>query len=305
MASTGPTGEQYVVSDESGRVSATIAQVGASLRRLTVDGTEIVPPYPHDAPTPSASGVVLVPWPNRIRDGSWTQGGLTRRLAITEPVLNNASHGLLRFAPYTPQRDEPGSLTLAADIYPQTGYPFHLSTDVTYSVTDNGLAVTHTITNVGREPAPVALGTHPYLMVGDVPTRDLVVKSSGTHRFVVDEQLVPIDNVPVDASNDLRQGRTLGDVALDTAYSGLFRGSDGRIRHTLEAPDGRVVSLWQGPGFDYVQIFTTDRYPGQPLAVAIEPMTAPADAFNSGRGLRWLEPHDSWILTWGIELAHS
>ncbi|HAQ59477.1 MAG TPA: galactose mutarotase, partial [Microbacterium sp.] len=173
------------------------------------------------------------------------------------------------------------------------------------TVTANGITVTHTISNAGATPAPVALGTHPYLMVGGVPTQDLVVRSSGSHRFVVDAQLVPVEIVPVDGSTDLRQGRRLGDVTLDTAYSGLTRDAGGRICHTLKAPDGRTVTLWQGPGFDYAQIFTTDRYPGQRLAVAIEPMTAPADAFNSGRGLRWIESQETWSLTWGIELART
>lgn len=302
---SGSTGNQFFLRDSAGDVSARITQVGAALRGLTVGGVELVPPYPEDAPAPAASGVVLMPWPNRIRDGVWTQRGQTRRLAISEPALNNASHGLLRFAAYTAIDAESDRVTLGADVYPQTGYPFHLATRVTYALTAAGLAVTHEIVNAGKDAAPVALGTHPYLMIGGVPTRDLVVRSSGTHRFVVDKQLVPTEEVPVGPGNDLRAGRRLGDVTLDTAYSGLTRDPDGFVRHSLTAPDGRSLVLWQGPGFDFAQIFTTDRYPGQSLAVAIEPMTAPADAFNSGRGLRWLEPDDSWSLKWGVELVRS
>ena len=37
-------------------------------------------------------------------------------------------------------------------------------------------------------------------------------------------------------------------------------------------------------------------------AVAIEPMTAPADALNSGVGLRRLNPGETWTLEWGITL---
>ena len=299
----GPTGRQCILGDAEHGPSARITQVGATLRALRVGGVELIPPYPDDAPTPAASGVVLVPWPNRIRDGVWTQDGQTRRLAITEPALNNASHGLLRFAAYQPVELESGRITLEADVYPQTGYPFHLSTRVTYELTASGIEVTHRIVNAGALAAPVALGTHPYLMIGGVPTRDLVLTSSGTNRLVVDEQLVPVDEVPVGPSSDLRRGRRLGDVTLDTAYTGLTRDADDRVRHRLTAPDGRSLVLWQGPGFDYAQIFTTDRYPGQSLAVAIEPMTAPANAFNSGRGLRWLEPGESWSLSWGIALT--
>jgi aldose 1-epimerase len=302
---SGPTGRQFILGDVERGPSARIAQVGAALRALRVGGVELVPPYPDDAPTPAASGVVLVPWPNRIRDGVWTQDGQTRRLAITEPALNNASHGLLRFAAYQPVEVEGGRITLEADVYPQTGYPFHLSTRVTYELTASGIEVTHRLVNVGAVPAPVALGTHPYLMIGGVPTRDLVLTSSGTNRLVVDEQLVPVDEVPVGPSSDLRSGRRLGDVTLDTAYTGLTRDADDRVRHSLTAPDGRSLVLWQGPGFDYAQIFTTDRYPGQSLAVAIEPMTAPANAFNSGRGLRWLGAGESWSLSWGIALTEG
>lgn len=301
----GPTGEQFVLRNDDGGVGAQITQVGAALRALTVGGIELVPPYPADAPSPAASGVVLVPWPNRVRDGAWAQDGKTRRLAITEPALNNASHGLLRFTAYTATDVASDRVTLAADVYPQTGYPFHLATRVIYALTDTGVAVTHEVENVGTDVAPVAVGTHPYLMIGGVPTRDLALRSSGTHRFVVDQQLIPTDEVPVSPGNDLREGRRLGDITLDTAYSGLRRDADGLIRHSLTAPDGRSLVLWQGAGFDFAQIFTTDRYPGQSLAVAIEPMTAPADALNSGRGLRRLAPNEKWTLEWGVELTSS
>jgi len=32
----------------------------------------------------------------------------------------------------------------------------------------------------------------------------------------------------------------------------------------------------------------------------VEPMTAPADAFNSGEGLKVLAPGERWGTTWGI-----
>ena len=75
--------------------------------------------------------------------------------------------------------------------------------------------------------------------------------------------------------------------------------------HTLTAPDGRSVSIWADDEFDYVQVFTTTRaFPGEAgdVAIAVEPMTAPAEAFNSGRGLRWLDPGEEWQLTLGHPL---
>ena len=74
-------------------------------------------------------------------------------------------------------------------------------------------------------------------------------------------------------------------------------------RTALTAPDGRFVELWQDESFGFVQVFTTRLFPtaaGRHLAIAIEPMTAPPNAFNSGQGVRWLAQDESWSATWGI-----
>lgn len=298
MSSSDPTGRRFRIS--SGTTRAEIAQVGAALRAFEVDGVDLVPRYADDAPTPAASGIVLVPWPNRVRDGRWSDGRQTYQLAITEPKFYNASHGLLRFVAYEEGEASADAVTLRATVFPQTGYPFQLDTAVTYTVRDSALEVTHKITNSGRVDAPVALGAHPYFCIAGVATADLVVRSTGATRFVVDDRMLPTSQVPVDEATDLRAGRRLGDLHVDTAYGDLTRDADGRVRTTLQAPDQRSVTVWQGEGFDYVQVFTTDRFPGQPLAVAIEPMTAPADALNSGDHLRLLAPGESWTLRWGV-----
>lgn len=295
-----PTGIPFSL--RRGDVAAEITQVGASLRHLAVGGVNIVPPYPADEPTPMASGVVLVPWPNRIRDGVWQDGDVTRALAITEPKLRNASHGLLRFTAYDVVEQSESSLTLRGTIVPQTGYPYLVETTVTYALTDAGIEVTHTLTNHSATTAPVALGTHPYVTIGGVDPRELVLHIPAETYFETDDRMLPIGEQPVSGGTDLRAGRRLGDVELDTGFATLRRDPDGLARTTLTAPDGRTVTVWQGEGFDYVQAFTTDRYPGQPLVVAVEPMTAPAEAFNSGRGLRRLAPGETWELHWGIRL---
>lgn len=298
---TDPTGERIVLSGPRG--SAEIAQVGAALRALRIDDVDLFPRYPDDLPTPAAAGVVLVPWPNRIRGGQWTQRGTANQLAITEPKTGNASHGLLRFAPYQTVARSAASVTLQHDVFPQTGYPFHLDTRVAYTLQDAGIAVRHEVINTGSSAAPVALGAHPYLCISDADTADLTIELAAETFFVVDDALIPVGQVPVDAPRDLRRPRRLGDLSLDTAFADITRGEDDCIRGILRAPNGRRLELWAGPGFDYLQVFTTDRFPGHPLAVAIEPMTAPANAFNSGQSLRWLEPGEGWELHWGITLG--
>lgn len=298
-----PTGRAFRPRSADGRVTARIAEVGASLRELRVDGIDLIDPYPDGIPTPSASGVVLAPWPNRVRDGRWRAGDREHRLAITEPALGNASHGLLRFASYREvETGRTDATTLAADIVPQTGYPFHVATRVTYALTPSGIEVEHELTTIGAEAAPVALGTHPFLRLGDEDPAGLTLTLDARERYRTDDRSLPIAREPVDAAHDLRAGRRVGEVDLDTAYADIVRDDEGLIRATLAAPTGATLELWAGEGFSFLQVFTTDRYPGRELAIAIEPMTAPADALNSGTGLRWLEPGETWRLRWGIRL---
>ena len=59
--------------------------------------------------------------------------------------------------------------------------------------------------------------------------------------------------------------------------------------------------MLQDENHAFVQVFITRDFPGTPLAIAIEPMTAPPNAFNTGEGLRWVEPGETWTLGWGIQ----
>jgi aldose 1-epimerase len=266
------------------------------------------------------AGIVLAPWPNRIRDGAWTQNGVTRQLWLTEPARRNAIHGLLRYSPYREVSHGESDVTLAATVFPQAGYPFQLATTVTYALVADGLSVTHTITNRGAETAPVALGTHPYLKIGDVPTGDLVLRLAADTHIDVDDRLNPVGESSVAGTRfDLRHGVKIGDLDLDDGF-GQVTVTDGRGEHSLTAPDGRQVILWGDENMRYTQVFTPRIFPvwnpavssdaggANPVpvrgqAVAIEPMTAPADAFNSGAGLHWLASGDTWTVRWGIRHA--
>ncbi len=299
-----PTGEQFVLetSTSSGELSATITAVAAGLRALSIDGVDLVPPFGEDQTPPMGAGIVLAPWPNRIRDGRWNHDGVEHQLAITEPARQNAIHGLLRYTEYTPIARERDSVTLSASIYPQLGYPFLLGTAVHYELVADGLQVTHYVENLGVEAAPVAIGSHPYLKIGGVPTADLTLRLDAASHIEVDDRLLPTAEVPVDDTEwDFREGRRVGDVELDDAF-GELASDDGQVLHTLTAPDGRSVSIWADDEFGYVQVFTTRKFPGEHggVAIAVEPMTAPAEAFNSGRGLRWLGPGEEWQVSWGI-----
>ncbi|CAN5303520.1 aldose 1-epimerase family protein [soil metagenome] len=299
-AASEPTGEQFVLS--RGGATAVITEVAASLRALSIDGVDLVQRYPDGTTPPFASGIVLMPWPNRVADAVWTLDGGLQQLDITEPSKHNAIHGLLRYTGYRVLERSEDALTLGATVFPQHGYPFHLETSVRYELVEGGLSVSHEVRNLSSSPAPVGIGAHPFLTIGDVPTEELVLTVHASTYFDVDARLLPHAELPVEGTRyDLRAGARAGGLVLDTAY-GAVQPVDGAVA-SLRAPDGREVQLVQDDQHPYVQVFTARTYPkedGPGLAIALEPMTAAPDALNSGLGLQWVHPGATWSVGWGI-----
>jgi aldose 1-epimerase len=302
-----PMGEPFELTASIGSRTqrVVVTEVAASLRELDVDGVALVQDYPADAQPPWCAGWVLVPWPNRVAGGTWSYDGVAQQLDITEPENGNALHGLLTRTPYRVSALTADSITLDAGLSPQPGYPFELATSVRYQLVEDGLLVTHRLENTGLRSAPVALGAHPFLRLGSVPTEELTLYINADTHIEVDERLNP-NGITTDVAgtgNDFRTGQLVGSVDLDDAWGDVRRESDGSSLHYLEAPDGSQVQLFMDASFGYVQAFTTTEFAargGMVTAVAVEPMTAPANAFNSGQGLRWLKPGEVWEASWGI-----
>jgi hypothetical protein len=54
---------------------ATVVEVGGGVREYSVDGVPQLLGYAPDQVAPGSAGALLVPWPNRIRDGRYTFDG--------------------------------------------------------------------------------------------------------------------------------------------------------------------------------------------------------------------------------------
>lgn len=283
----------------AGSSTVVVASLAAALRSYECDGVALTETWGDQDIPAGGGGILLAPWPNRIAGGRWSLHGKEQRLDITEPSKGNASHGLLRNTGYQAVETGTSRVGLEAEVFPQHGYPFHLIHRATYDLTEKQLTVTQELVNLSPEAAPFALGAHPYLKISDVPTEELTLTVLADEMFEIDDRSIPTGRVAVSGQHDLRHGRRIGDIQFDTAFAGLAA-VDGRYEHVLSAPDGRRVTLWAEDSFAYAHVYVSTVYPGVSKAVAIEPMTAPADAFNSGEGLRWLEPAASFTARWGI-----
>jgi aldose 1-epimerase len=298
-----PTGERITLAN--GPARAEIGTVAAVLCSVRVGDVQLTEPIAPDATPAYCNGIVLVPWPNRVRDGRWSYEGRELRLDITEPDRGNALHGLLQFVEHEVRERSDAAVTLGAAVPIQHGWPFQLDSWVRFELRPDGLDVTHGVVNLGDKPAPYATGTHPYFRIGDIPVEDLALTVPAASYFAVDDRLNPTGELAVDDTEfDLRTPRRVGDLHLDTAFGGL--NPRDRVTAQLVARDGSTLSVLQDDDWEYLQVFTTPIFPGADgpkTAIAIEPMTAPPDALNSGVGLRWLEPGELWEGSWGLRYA--
>jgi aldose 1-epimerase len=295
-----PSGEQIEI--ELGDQRATVVEVGGGLRSYEAAGHAVLDGYARDELCPSGRGQVLIPWPNRLEDGSYEFDGQSHQLAINEVDKRDAIHGLVRWANWTVREREANRVVTGQRLHPQPGYPFELDITVEYLLSGDGLSVTTTATNTGDRRCPYGSGAHPYLSLGR-PVDGLTLHAPARTRLIENERGIPVGREAVDGTEyDFRVPRPTGATRLDDCFTDLERGDDGRARVTL---DGRLT-LWVDEAYDFLMLFTGDPLPDvNRRAIAVEPMTCPPNAFRSGDHLVVLEPGASHTGTWGISSLSS
>ena len=167
------TGEQFEIS--SGEQRAVIVEVGGGIRSYVVAGHDVVDGFPADEMCHSGRGQVLMPWPNRIQDGAYEFDGRRYQLPLTEPVAQNAIHGLVRWVAWTVTEHEADRVVMQHVLHPQPGYPHSLALTIDYALSPEGLSVRTTATNIGPEACPFGSGAHPYLITGSASIDPLVL----------------------------------------------------------------------------------------------------------------------------------
>ena len=303
MRVTSPSGAQFEIGH--GGYRAVVTESGAALRVLTYDGRDLVDGFAADEMSPGCRGQLLMPWPNRIRDGKYTWDGAEQQLPLTEPSRSNASHGLVRWVAWTVASQSPSSVELTYRLMAQTGYPWTLDLSVRYALGDDGLVVTQGAVNRSATAAPYAQGAHPYLTAGPGPLDEWELLLPAATRSVADpNRLLPVGREDVTGTDaDFRSPRRLGEVGFNDAFTDLVRADDGRATTVLRDPAaGTGVELWVDETQPWLMVYTADDRPA-PLhrrSVAVEPMTAQADAFRSGEDLVTLEPGGVFESRWGI-----
>lgn len=162
--SRAPSGRQFKINH--GQQQATVVEVGGGLRRYRIGERDLLDGYPLEQRCTGARGLPLIPWPNRIQDGTYRFEHTDYQVPLTEPANHNAIHGFLRWRNWTCEQHSATTVTMGTVLHPQMGYPFTLEVSVQYSLDTDGLTVATSATNVGDTPCPYGTGQHPYLSLG-------------------------------------------------------------------------------------------------------------------------------------------
>jgi aldose 1-epimerase len=292
---------------ESGDYRASIASIGATLRVLQFQARDLVVPFEVDEVRPAYRGATLAPWPNRVVDGRYTFADVERQLALTEPSRSHALHGLASWLDFAVSDRAVDRVSLTAVVEAQLGYPHRIELRVDYLLDSEGLHETVTARNTGTTPAPYGTGPHPYLVAGPGRVDNWTLELPAAEVLTVTpERLIPIalSDVGVEDGGvfDFRAARPIAGTFIDHAFTGLQRDADGRATVSVTAASGDGVAMTFGPECDWVQVHTADTPEPSThrVGLAVEPMTCPPDAFNSGLDLIVLDVGDSTTASWSI-----
>jgi aldose 1-epimerase len=271
----------------NGRLDATFVpkagMVGWSLRH---DGDELLG---HRASLAEyidrgkATGIPLLhPWANRLASPEYEMAGRQVRLDLEAPNVRTdpeglPMHGLVAGSPRWELLE--GDLTrlrarLDFGAWPElrAGFPFPHVLELSAELSDDRLLIDTELVPTADTPVPVAFGFHPLLRLPGVPRERWIVELPVTSRMELDERMLPAGgSEPIEIPP-----APLGDRTFDDAFDGLADPPEFAV-----SADGRRLSLRFLEGYRFAQVWA----PPDSDFIAFEPMTAPANPFQSDRTL--------------------
>ena len=151
-------------------------------------------------------------------------------------------------------------------------FPFPHELRLRAALDEGGLTVETTVhANAGAD-VPVSFGFHPYIGLPGVPRAQWRLVLPRMQALVLDERLIPIGEREDFPAYDHR----LADLDFDHGFAFVAP----RPRMAIAAGDRRIdVEFLEG--FPFAQIYG----PPERDYISFEPMTAPANALNTGEGL--------------------
>jgi len=245
---------------------------------------------------PRLSGIpLLAPWADLLSEPAFWANG--KRYAFNMELGNVRGnmpiHGLLVLSPLwrvtevaADERSAHVTSRLEFWRYPDlvAQWPFAHEYEMTYSLANGELEVKTTITNLGADPMPVAIGYHSFFQIPDIPRDEWVAHYPARVHVIPGEHNLPTGELrPLDVPNPLPlRGRT-----LDDGFTDFERDADGRAHFRIES-GGKVVETLFGPKYPVVTIWLPNAPGGQPREfICFEPLTTIINGVNLAHEGKW------------------
>ena len=294
-----PPSDPTEVQLHSGDARLAIALRGGGPRELVIGDCHVLDGYPAGTVPQGRRGGVLVPWPNRLRNGRWTWGGEELQLPVSSPESPSAIHGFASWQPWTVLAATESTASVGTVLEARPGYPFRLAVAIDYALAPDRLDVTLRVRNLSAVAAPFGAGMHPYLHVGAHEDGGI----GGAELTVPARTALDVDGgLPTGGTREFDGGiGRIGSRAFDDPVTDLVRDADGWARVHLRGRRGELV-LAVDRAWPWLQIYTGDQLPeGQwRRSLAVEPMTCPPNALADGTDLVVLDPGAEWSGAWAL-----
>lgn len=299
--------KQHISNDQTGNSFTFVSEQGASIidlqfgNQAILDGCETALELDLNNWGKSA---ILLPFPNRLRDGTYIWKNMKYQFPINDTLTNNALHGFVK-----DEKMEISEIGLHADrayvkcVYRHNGsnisFPFPFEFTITYEIDNsNQFEVSFSVENIGNSSFPIGMGWHPYFKLSD-KIDESTLRLDACHLVGIDERMLPTGKKY--AYTKFAQAQLLRSEVLDNCFQ-VDDSESKRYTLDFEGKNGKI-HYWQETGagkFNFIQLFT----PPNRNALAIEPMTCNVDAFNNKEGLKILQPEEVMTAKFGLKYSH-
>lgn len=245
---------------------------------------------------------LLIPFPNRVNNGSYQYHGNNYQLEISDLENNHALHGFIHNRPFIIENEDITSDSISVTLYYRykgeiKGYPFPFDVRIRYSLNTEGFEFFGEIVNKGNHDIPMGMGWHPYFKIGKT-VDSLMLELPDSQQIYTDNRKIPTGEL----SDDIifSKPSRIGSAEIDNGYKVE---EQNKAKICLSSSEVSIV-VWQETGlgkFNYLQIYI----PPDRNSIAIEPSTCSPDAFNNGNGLVILEPSAVLSAQSGVYLTDS
>jgi galactose mutarotase-like enzyme len=171
-------------------------------------------------------------------------------------------------------------------------FPFHHRVELAATLCPESLTLETTVVANSEGPVPVSFGFHPYLGFSEPSRANWHLKLPAMRKLVLDGRGIPTgDEEPFAGFN-----AKLDESSFDDGFALMEE-------QTTFSVIGATckVSVELLAGYRYAQVFA----PKDKDYIALEPMTAPASALTSGRGLHFVPPGERFRAAFRIRIDRA